>query len=341
MTAGPTGDQLRFVIAGSLRRDFILPISGSPQVDVLGGSLPYAAIGLNLWGGTAGLLARVAEDYPLYWLNQFQSLGFDLSGIVRAPEPMDARQFMVHVDPQTTHYHNPVEHFAERGLAYPEGLLGYQDRRDEKCSRTEVGPDSLQISDVPEAYLEASAVHICPVDYISHIILPSLFRQGLSATVTLSPASCYMAPSYWEEIPPLLSELTAFITEERDIRSLFKGRSADLWEMAEALGRYGPEYIIIRTVSEGYFLYDRVAEKRWIVPQYQVKDVDPTGSSDAFAGAFLIGYRQQYDPLEGSLMGCIADSIVREGSGVFYALDAMPGLIHARLAVLREFVREL
>jgi ribokinase len=150
-----------------------------------------------------------------------------------------------------------------------------------------------------------------------------------------------MDPSFWEEIPGLLSEITAFITTEEEIRNLFLGRQTDLWEMAKILGSFGPEYVIIHTASFGYYLYDREGNKRWTVPDYQSKRVDPTGAGDAFAGGFLAGYRELYDPLEAAVMGSIAASVVTEGSGVYYAADTMPELIRARQAALKELVREV
>lgn len=341
-------EPLRFVLAGCLNRDTILPISGQPQIDVFGGNLAYAAVGLNLWGGKAGLLARVGQDYPMNWLEGFQSLGFGLSGVKVLKSELDQRRFLAHEDFATTHTHNPIEHFADRGLNYPHSLLGYRapSTRDQApdpnpSSQTTPSKTSLQISDIPIAYLDATAVHICPVDYHSHIILPSVFRQRQASTITLTSCLGYMDPAYWEEIPTLISDLTAFITPEAEVRNLFQGRQVDLWDMVENLADFGPEYIIIQTESQGYFLYDRVNERRWVVPQYQSKIVDPTGVKDAFAGAFLAGYREHYDPLEAAVMGSITASIVVEGSGVFYALNTMPGLIDARRLALRELIQEM
>ena len=39
------------------------------------------------------------------------------------------------------------------------------------------------------------------------------------------------------------------------------------------------------------------ATKRWVIPQYPSRIADPTGGRDAFAGGFLVGYREDYDPL--------------------------------------------
>jgi len=340
MTPGSTPPWLRFVIAGGLNRDYVLPISGAPQLDVLGGSLAYAAVGLQLWGGTAGLVARTGEDFPMFWLDRFRGLDFDLSGIKVLPGSMDLRRFMVHIDPITTLYENQVQHFADRGLAYPPGLMGYRTGKSIISSRTTPLKNSLQFSDIPEAYLEAAAVHICPVDYLSHLVLPSIFRQGRASTITLSSYPGYMDPSFWEEIPGLLSDITAFITTEVEIRRLFQGRTTDLWEMAEALAGYGPEYIVIQTTSWGYYTYDGTSETRWMVPNYSATVIDPTGAADAFAGGFLAGYRENYDAVEASVMGSIAAAIVAEGSGVFYSLDSLPGLIEARRIALMELVRE-
>lgn len=334
-------DYLRFVIAGCLNQDYILPISGSAQINVLGGNLAYAAMGLDLWGGKAGLIARVGAGFKTQWLEKFRELGFDLNGIKVLDGEMDTRRFLAHTDDETTYIDNPIQHFSERGLTFPPSLLGYQTRQINISSRTTPLSQSIQISDVPEAYLEASAVHICPIDYLSHIILPSVFRQGQATTITLSPAPGYMTPSFWEEIPGLVSDITAFITNEGEMRELFQGRSSDLWEMAEVLGGYGPEFILILTKRSGYYLYDRVSRKRWVVPNYQSVVVDPTGKEDAFAGGFLAGFREHYEPLEAALNGAIGASLVVEGSGVFYAQDAMPGLMKARLDSLRSLVREI
>ncbi len=335
------GGFLRFVIAGCLNQDFVLPLSGHPQVDVLGGSLPFAAIGLQLWNETSGLAARVDKDYPLDWLDRFKSLAFDLSGIKVVPGPIDSRRFLAHTDLNTSHTQNPVQQFAARGLTFPSKLLGYQDRESRSISRTTPSQQSLQISDIPDSYLEASAVHICPIDFYSHLVLPAVFRQGQASTITLASVPGYMSPTYWEEIPGLLSDLTAFITTENELRDLFQGRQTDLWKMAAELGKFGPEFIVVQSTSWGYCLFDVSNKKRWVVPNYQSNVVDPTGGGDAFAGGFLAGYRSTYDPLEATLWGSIAASLVVEGSGVYYALDAMPGLRDARLLALRELVREV
>jgi len=96
MSSGSSSKLQRFVIAGCLKRDYILPISGPAQIDILGGNLPYAAVGLNLWGKTAGLLARVGKDFPLDDLDRLGTMGFNLSGIKVLSQPVDSRRFSPH-----------------------------------------------------------------------------------------------------------------------------------------------------------------------------------------------------------------------------------------------------
>ena len=76
------------VLVGQLRRDYILPLELPPSLDILGGNLAYAAAALASWGGKAGLLSRVAADFPLDWLDRFEALGFFLEGVRPVSEPI-------------------------------------------------------------------------------------------------------------------------------------------------------------------------------------------------------------------------------------------------------------
>lgn len=148
-------------------------------------------------------------------------------------------------------------------------------------------------------------------------------------------------PAAWEDIPGLISDLTVFMVSEREIRSLFQDRSTDIWEMANALSKFGPEFILIRMKSGGQYLYDGISKKRWMLPAYPVKIIDPTGGADAFDGGFLATFRQKFDPLWATLCGIISESFTVEGCGVFYSLGALPGLKEARLAALQDKVKQI
>lgn len=330
---------LRYLLFGKLTRDTILPLEGKPQVDIPGGSLFYAAAGLRLWSNSCGLVGRVGEDYPQEWLTAFDRFGFDRRGIRTLPEAVDVRTFQAYLDDHTCLQDNPVSHFARLGEPFPKSLLGYANPEFQLDSRTQPGILSLRMSDIPQDYLDATAAHLCPMDFISHNLIPPALRRGQITTITLDPGEGYMTPIFWDDIPALVKGLSAFICSERKLMSLFQGRSSDPWEMAETIASYGCEFVVIKRGARGQYLYDSIRRSGWQIPAYPARIVDPTGAGDAFCGGFLTTLRETYDPLEAALRGSVSASLVMEGSGPFYALDTLPGLPQARLESLRGMVR--
>jgi len=334
---------LRFVIAGQLKRDFALIPNGKALVDVLGGNLIYAASGFGVWApiNLMGLLARVGEDYPREWLDEIHKRGFDIQGIRILPEPIDLRSFYVYTDIYTRLTEDPAAHFTRLKQQFPKTLLNYMRPGTSYDSRSHLTPTSLRQSDIPVDYLDATAAHLCPIDYLTHTLLPAVLRQNGFSTVTLDPSSGTMSPTFWDDIPALVTGLTAFLPNEEEMRKLFHGRSTDLWQMMETISDYGCEIVVVKRGERGQFLYDRSTKLRWEIPAYPARVFDPTGAGDSFCGGFLAGYRQTYDPLQAALYGSISASLTIEGSGVFYALDALPGLAQARLEILKEGTRRV
>lgn len=328
------------VIAGQLRREYLLPPEGRPLLDVPGGNLLYAAAGARLWSDKIGLLSRAGEDYPQEWLKKFTKLGFDTKGIRTLTGGLDLRSFRAYMDAYTPQTSNPVAHFARLGMPFPKSLLGYQPHSEGQDSRSRSNTDSPRITDIPKTYLDAKAVHICPTDYVSHTQLLPAFRQAGVLTTSLDPSPGYMLPAFMEDVRSLVHGLTAFMPSEEEIRALFWGRTRDLWEMVEAIGSWGVEFVIVKRGGLGQMIFDSTNRRRFEVPAYPGRVVDPTGGGDAFCGGFIVGYAESYDPVRAALFGNVSASLTLEGSGAFYALDALPGLAQARLDTLKEIVRE-
>ena len=329
-----------FVIAGRLHRDYLLPPVGRPLIDAPGGDLLYAAAGLGVWDGNLGLLARVGEDYPHEWLRSFEKRGWDTRGVHILAGALDLRYFQARLDPLTFQRANPVIHFARMNLPFPKSLLGYQPPADIDNRKT-IPPASPRPADIPSDYLNAHAVHLCPLDYMTTSRLLSTFRQANVTSLTLDPSVSYMNATTLEDIRSLLQGVTAFLPSEQEIRSIFWGRSNDLWEMAETLGSFGCEYIVIKRAAHGQMLYDSISKKRWEIPAYPARLEDPTGAGDSFCGGFSAGYQKTFDPLRAVLYGSVSASLTIEGSGAFHALDAMHGLAQARLDSLASLVRQV
>lgn len=332
---------LRFVITGQLKRVYAVLPSGKSLLDVPGGSLFYAAAGLGVWETGIGLIGRIGEDYPHEWLEDVARRGIDIRGIHILPEAIDLRYFAAYPDADTLITDNPVAQFARLGLPYPKALLGYTPPAPQIDSRTRSNLMTIRQNDFPGDYLDATAAHICPMDFLSHTLLPAVFRRGNIHTITLDPGANYMNPTFWDDVPVLLNGLSAFLVSEAKITSLFQGRSTDLWEMAETLADYGCEMVVIKRGSRGQYLFIRGNRSRWVIPAYPIQVVNPIGAGDAFCGGFLAGYRSTYDPLQAVLSGNISAAMVIEGTNPFFALEALPGLSKARLDALRDMIHKV
>ena len=334
-----TSPLLRFLIAGQLQRETIVTPAGQAYVDGPGGNLLYAAAGLGIWDKAVGLVSRVGEDYPVEWLDQVEACGFDKRGIRILPESVDLRSFHAYPDRETHQTDNPVAAFARIGQPFPRSLLGFNTPSPVISSRTQPGPLTIRQNDIPTDYLDATAAHLCPLDYLSHSLIPNALRQGHITTISIDPAPGYMNPIFWDNLPELLKGITAFLCNEEKITALFQGRTIQLWQMAEGIASFGCDIVVIKRGAAGQILYDNASHSRWIIPAYPAQVTDPTGAGDSFCGGWLAGFRETYDPLEGALYGNISASFTVEGSQPLYPLDALPGLAQARMESLRDRIR--
>jgi len=307
----------------------------------LGGNSSYTAVGLAIWETGIGLIGRVGSDFPSSWIQSLSKKGFDCRGIRIMQEPIDLRSFYTYEDYDQCQTDNPVTHFAKLGLPMPKELLGYA--RNELPRENKLKPSilTMRMNDIPDDYLDATSIHLGPMDYLSHHLLPSILQQGHINTVTLSPAASYMQPIFWDEVHKLVKGLTAFIVPELKLRTLYQGRSTEFWEMVEDIGACGCEIVIIKHGSNGQSIYDSGSRKKWHIPNYPIEARNPVGADDAFCGGFQAGYHLSYNPLEAALYGIISTSMVVEGNQVFYALDSLPGLARARLDNLRQQIKSI
>lgn len=333
---------LRYAIAGQLRREFILFPQGKTWLDKPGGNCLYAAAGLSVWDQGIGLLSKAGKNYPVEWLDDFDQHGMDISGIQLSQDDLDQRYFVAYTGDGTPDMDNPVAHFSRLEMQYPKSLLGYQPHpflTDDLSAQP--GLQTLQISSIPGHYLDTIAAHICPMDFLNQTILLSAFRQSHIHSVSLRIPEEYLNPGFWDYLPSVINGLTALHISEKGIQTLFKGRTSDIWEMAESLIHFGCETVVIWRGEEGQYVASNINGTHWMIPAYPAKTIDPTGMYDAFCGAYLAGYLAHYDPMEAALYGNISASLTVEGTGPFYATEVMPGLPQARLDLLRTMVRKV
>ncbi|MFO7943422.1 MAG: carbohydrate kinase family protein [Anaerolineales bacterium] len=333
----------RVIFAGALSREFFITVDDHPVLDIPGGNALYAAVGYLVWDQDPppGILTKVGENYPQSWLDDFARRRVNVEGVKILPRVVDLRKFYIYTDKMTRVEDQPMSNFARIGRPLPKALLDYDPERSNMGAEKGVGARSLRKDDLPGSYQSATTAHLCPLDYHTHNLLPAVLRQMGFTTVTLDPAPDYMEPTYYGDLPGLVTGLTAFMPREEDLRRIFRGLEVDLWKMAAEIGCCGCQVVVIRRGEQGQLLYDADRGRRWEIPAYPARVHNPTGAGDAFCGGFLAGYQRTYDPLEAVLYGNVSSSLVEEGDTPFYALDALPGLPQARLEYLRGSVREV
>ncbi len=329
---------------GRLQREYLITPDGKVYVDQPGGNLLYAAGGAALWladDEVIGLVARVGEDYPRKWLDEFKQFGFNIEGIKILPESIDVRKFIAYSDLRSRTSSDPIAHFAQKQMTFPKSLLGYKDDSGKLDERGRLTRVSIRPADIPKNFQYASIAHLCGVDFLTHTLVPAALRQMGITSILIDPSPGYMDKSFWDLVPTIMPGLTVFLPAEEDLRELFAGRSHDLWEMAEAVTSWGCQVVVIKRGEGGQLIYDSVTRKKYTVPAYPSEVKDLTGAGEVFSGGFMVGYKHTYSPLQATLYGSVAASIAVENSGAFYARQVLPGLAQARLERLQETVRQV
>jgi len=329
------------LFAGRLEREYILLAEGTPILDRPGGSPLYAAGAASIWGQETAILARVGEDYPNQWLRQFAEYGISSDGLQIAPGSLDIRSFRAYSKSLELSRSNPVKHFARRELTFPKALLGYRPPEEKERIDLDYHPATPLVTEIPPEYLQAQALHLTPLDFKGQGQILTAFRVASVKIITLDPSPRYMTPNRLQDLRFILDGLTAFMPSEEELRALFWGETHDLWAMAEEVGRFGCQLIVVKRGREGQLIYDAGAKKRWELPAYSSRVADMTGAGDAFCGGFLAGFQQCEDPLRSAAYGNVSASLSMEGSGPFYPLDVLPGLAQARLDALIDLIQEV
>ena len=333
-----------FAIAGKLTREYLLPPNnGGARLDSPGGNLLYAIGGLAVWDMSIAMIARVNQAYPREWLGDLTDRGLNTTGIYFDLESdgADLRSFIAYTDVNERSITNPVSHFARREMTFPKSLLGYQPQDETVKDLRATDPLAPTARHVPKEYRNISHIHLCPFDFTSQSQMVNLFKGGSSHVINLDPAPGYMKPAFWRELRVVLGGVTAFLPSEDELRALFWGETNDLWDMAKRISDHGPRIIVIKRGALGQFVYAAAAKRRYEIPAYPVRLMDPTGVGDAFCGGFLAGYQRTNDPVEAAMHGSVSASLKIEATGPFSPLDGMPGLAEARLRALKEMVREV
>jgi hypothetical protein len=166
--------------------------SGRQSYDVMGGNLPYSAVGLAVWEPDSfpGLIAREM-------IIRFMVLNAS-SVVLMCVEFAPYLNRLIHalyiyIDRNTRLVDDPVAHLPAWDCPSPSNCLVTGPQTHD--GRTRLTPYSLRQVDIPEDYLDATAAHLCPVDYLTHTsYLP--FTQEVY-TITWIHSAGTMTPTFY------------------------------------------------------------------------------------------------------------------------------------------------
>jgi sugar/nucleoside kinase (ribokinase family) len=327
------------VFLGCLTKETIINRNQRVFVDHAGGNLLYSSFAAKLWGKNSGLLSKVSSDFPESWITQIGSQGFNTAGIKRVNQDSDLREFFFITETGELITDNPQKYFLEFDHPFPKSLLGYAKNGNKLDSKHTCGGLSIKPEDIPTEYLDCSNLVLCPLDFISHSLVPVEFRTRNNARVFLHGANGYMHSSFFTEIPALVCGAELFFTTEKYAKDLFLGKCEDIWEMLEFMASFEIATSIIHKPADGFYLYQKETRMRTFIPHYPVLMVDPVGVDDAFFGGYVASYLTHFDPVVAAAAGAVSSSIKLEGSTAFYLLDTLPALAASRLEKLLDEVQ--
>lgn len=280
----------------------------------------------------------IGEDFPPAWQSMLTRQKIDSRGVLQVEGYPDQRKFHAYPTPQVNRQENPVAVYASRGLNFPRGLLGYSKRGDEENQEKSADFTMRLVEHLPPDYLGAAAAYLAALDFTSQVQLTTWFFKGSIRTVAVHAHPSYMLPSRFDTINLVVKDTTLFVTTLAELRQLFQGRSTDDWEMMSGLSELGCAVVVARSNSGNWMLYDSRRSARYTIPDYPARQVDPTGSIDAFCGSFLVHYLQSHDALQAAMMGVVAVSLKVEGTGPFAIRHTTPGLDQKRYQMLQNLI---
>jgi sugar/nucleoside kinase (ribokinase family) len=318
---------------GKISRDFIIPVHGKPISDIPGGSALYCAVGAAIWRkDRIGVISQVGDDFPLSSLGLLINNDIDLRGVRILPHSLDIRNFHSSWSSKTLHS-EPVSEYSNLNAEFPRTLLGYKKQDFYREYRTKI--TSITKLDIP------SAAHISPSHRLSQVLLASLLQNHYFGTITMHISDSDPASSKSDQIRSALRNLTCVMIGIESLKNIDGTINNGNSDILRAASKLGSEMVVVLLGNQGRLLLDNKSGKQWFIPVYPVEEINPAGVDDSFCGGFISTYRNTYDPLESILCGSVSASIVSQGVGLGYALNANLELAQARVQKLRNLVRKL
>jgi len=252
----------------------------------LGGPPTFVSLSAKALGASVSSISKVGADFSDEYVSWLSRNGVDLTGVKRSDGP-------------TTRFK----------ITYSDATRTLQ-----LVARCEpIGLEDLQRE------VKTKAIHIAPIaDEISVKAASSLLRYG--KLISLDPQGFlrsfdrngYVHPKRWLD-KTLLKEVHILKASSKELSVATQMR--DLRKGLSKARRLGPKICVATMGARGVLLFSEDG-CYYEVPAYTPpRVVDPTGSGDAFAGAFLVEYMRTRDSVWSTALASAAASFVVEGVG--------------------------
>ncbi|UWQ21787.1 carbohydrate kinase family protein [Jannaschia sp. W003] len=291
------------VTVGWLTVDDIVLENGTCRKAMPGGGALYSAIGAAIWNPNVGVHAPAGRPHAERSRAGIAGWGLDVAGIATA-EGNGLELWMLH-----------------ESDAHKQQIM-------KLGSSTPLDMDAARGA-MPEAYTEASGIHVAPQGPESSIrTVEALRRPGRKLTMDILAdgmidASRYADLSY-------LDSLDAFLPSEAEIARIWGPARIEDWLAATA--RRAGAHVVGKIGAEGSLLAEAGRGRIVHVPALEVDLADATGAGDAYCGGFLAGLATGRPLVECGAMGTVSASYVVEAYGALATQRPDPEARNARYA---------
>lgn len=327
------------IVLGQITRDFIIPTRGKAVSDIPGGSALYFAAGAAVWKKQMiGVVSQVGDNFPLSKLHFLEKHGIDLTGIRVLAHPEDNRSFHSGITDlsenqvPTIHYHS-----AEKEL--PRALLGYQNKSRDLKSRLSKSVSILP--KVPPGYMKSHLAHLCSAQTDYRIAHTALLQRNFAGLISQYVSEVPPDQKSRDQIISSLGCLFCLVIKKNALKDLVNYDSNDYASIIKSTMHIRAEYLVVLLGEQGRLLVETRSGRKWFIPLYPLQAINPTGKNHSFCGGFSAIIRENYDPLDAVIAGAVSSSLVAEGTGLRYPLEAPSQLLESRFNRLRRLIRKI
>ena len=331
-----------YLIIGKLSQDFILTSDGTDINDLPGGHLLYSAIGMTPWERNPLLVSRISHKFSRTYLEELKKYNFNLHGIKMVDVEIEHRNFISFFQSnereKSEKSKSVLSEYFYAGKPFPRSLLGYVLPSKKTDSLTERTSETILSRDIPSDFLEARCIHLCPLDYLSHNLLPQVFSGTTGHTITIQAGDGYMQPYFYSPIKTLVNGLTAFIAKERQVKRLFSEeyKMKTLEDMMCALLDYGAENVVVMEEEKSFCFISRVDRKVFRMKADDSEQWDKIGLLSCFCGAYIVGLNETYDYKKAAAYGAARSSMLRNERNPFNNLNIFERLLTEKIRIMEN-----